>query len=75
MAPRTPLSGEQALLFFLGDERVQEALLKQMEADAEKRLIDHRIVRPPLSGSAPDRTGLKNFRELVLCQVPVLPVL
>lgn len=45
MAPPTPLAEEQSLLFFHGDARVQPALLAQLAEDAEKRMIDWKIVR------------------------------
>ena len=45
LAPPTPLAEEQALLFFHGDGRVQPALLVQLAQDAERRMIDWKIVR------------------------------
>ena len=44
MAPSTPLSGAQVLLVYSADERLQRTMLHLLEQDAEKRLIDHRIV-------------------------------
>ncbi len=44
LAPPTPLAEEQSLLFFHTDERVQPALVTQLALDAEKRLIDWKIV-------------------------------
>ncbi len=39
------MAEEQALLFFHGDGRVQPALLAQLAEDAERRMIDWKIVR------------------------------
>ena len=47
LAPPTPLAEEQSLLFFHGDARLQPALLLQLAEDAEKRMIDWKIVRAP----------------------------
>ena len=44
LAPPTPLAEEQSLLFFHADERVQPALLAHLALDAEKRVIDWKIV-------------------------------
>ena len=39
------MSTDEALLVYGADERLQATLLRLMGQDAEKHLIDHRIVR------------------------------